>query len=35
MNELQTLVDAIKGLVDMDDEVFNDELMKTLSDNIE
>lgn len=35
MNELQTLVDAIKGLVDMDDEVFNDELMKTLSENIE
>ena len=35
MNELQTLVDAIKGLVDMDDEVFNDELMKTLADNIE
>jgi len=35
MNELQTLVDAIKGLVDLDDEVFNDELMKTMKDNIE
>lgn len=35
MNELQTLVDSIKGLVDMDDEVFNDELMKTISNNIE
>lgn len=34
MNELQTLVDAIKGLLEMDDAVFNDDAMQAILDNV-
>lgn len=35
MNELQTLIDSIKGLTDIDDENLTDEVMKTVLDGIE
>lgn len=35
MNELQSLVDSIKGLVELDDDVFNDEAMKAIIENVE
>ena len=34
MNELQTLIDSIKGLTDIDEEVLNDEVMKEVIDSI-
>ena len=34
MNELQSLVDSIKGLVELDDDVFNDEAMKAIIENV-
>ena len=35
MNELESLVQSIKGLTELEDEVFNDDAMKSLLDNIE
>lgn len=35
MNELQTLIDSIKGLTDVEVESLNDEAMKTILDGIE
>ena len=35
MNELQTLVDSIKGLAELDDEIFNDDAMKGILDNVD
>lgn len=35
MNELDTLVKAIKSLTDIDDELLTDEMLKTISDNID
>lgn len=35
MNELQTLIDSIKGLADIDDKDLTDEMMKTILDGIE
>ena len=35
MNELQALIDSIKGLTDIDDEDLNDEVMKTILDSVE
>lgn len=35
MNELQTLIDSIKGLTDIEVESLNDEAMKTILDGIE
>ena len=34
MNELEALVQAIKSLAEMDDNIFNDDMMKTMLDNI-
>ena len=34
MNELQTLLDAIKGLTDIEDGLLNDEALKTILDNV-
>jgi len=35
MNELETLVNSIKGLVDIDDEQLTDEMVKTILNNID
>jgi len=35
MNELQNLVDSIKGLAELDDDIFNDEAMKAILENVE
>lgn len=35
MNELQTLIDSIKGLTDIDDENLTDDMMKTILDGVE
>jgi len=35
MNELQSLVDSIKGLAELDDSVFNDDAMKAILENVE
>ena len=35
MNELDTLIQAIKSLVEVDDEAFTEEMMKTITDNID
>lgn len=35
MNELQNLIDSIKKLTDLDDEIFNEEAMKSLKDSID
>lgn len=35
MNELETLIDAIKNLTNIDDDILNDDMLKTLSDNLE
>ena len=35
MNELQTLVDSIKGLAELDDSVFNDDAMKAIMENVD
>ena len=34
MNELETLVQAIKGLTELEDDVFNDETMQAALDNV-
>ena len=34
MNELETLVQSIKSLTELEDEVFNDDAMKQLLDNV-
>lgn len=35
MNELENLVQSIKDLVELDDDVFNDDVMKTMLENID
>ena len=35
MNELQTLVDSIKGLTELDDEMFNDDAMTAILENVD
>ena len=35
MNELQTLIDAIKGLTDMDEDILTDEVMNDILNNID
>ncbi len=35
MNELQTLIDSIKGLTDIDDENLTDDMMKIILDGVE
>ena len=35
MNELQTLVDSIKGLAELDDEIFNDDAMTAIMENVD
>lgn len=35
MNELQTLIDSIKGLAELDDEIFNDDAMKAILANVD
>lgn len=35
MNELETLIEAIKSLTDIDDETLTDEMMKAVTDNID
>ena len=35
MNELQTLIDSIKGLTDIDDKDLTDEVMKNILDSVE
>ena len=34
MNELQTLIESIKSLTDLDEEAFNDEMLKDLINNL-
>ena len=35
MNELQVLIDSIKGLADIDDDTLTDEMMKTILDSVD
>ena len=35
MNELQTLMDSIKGLAELDDEVLKDDAMQAILDNVD
>ena len=35
MNELETLIEAIKSLTDIDDETLTDEMIKAVTDNID
>ena len=35
MNELQSLVDSIKGLTELDDSIFNDDAMAAILDNVD
>ena len=35
MNELQTLIDAIKSLIDVDDEILTEEAIKNILDNLD
>ena len=35
MNELQTLVDAIKGLAEIDDELLTDDAVKVILEGVE
>ena len=35
MNELQSLVDSIKSLTELDDSIFNDDAMVAILDNVD
>jgi len=35
MNELQTLIDSIKGLTDIDEDDLTEEVMQTILDGVE